>query len=282
MAFLLLCLAVSCAAIKKDHISGGSNADQEDSTDSLRFQSPLPASHWSTEASLPDISLMQVSLEIGPFPRDETGHQKKSQKGAGGVAMDVTKARSGPVEKGLDAAWPSNMTAEDTVRQAVAEASSAAQIAKDYATAFSRSLKDASWPTRLVTGSSKDQKLTHEEAPSHKVHRPVVRTAGHEKAESLDSVSRFIKEYLCTRSALLRLATLICGCLAVHLLLRWLHFAQTTAATASWKQVKARARGKKFDAGQEYEPSKQAGPNLYEPSLFHEDRDKRRVNMGGE
>eukprot|EP00913_Durusdinium_trenchii_P016489 g15499.t1 len=156
MAFLLLCLAVSCAAIKKDHISGGSNADQEDSTDSLRFQSPLPASHWSTEASLPDISLMQVSLEIGPFPRDEKpGHQKKSQKGAGGVAMDVTKARSGPVEKGLDAAWPSNMTAEDsisndsdTVRQAVAEASSAAQIAKDYATAFSRSLKDSIDSTR--------------------------------------------------------------------------------------------------------------------------------------
>eukprot|EP00440_Ansanella_granifera_P051233 gb/GFBE01055534.1/.p1 GENE.gb/GFBE01055534.1/~~gb/GFBE01055534.1/.p1 ORF type:complete len:337 (+),score=76.59 gb/GFBE01055534.1/:1-1011(+) len=122
--------------------------------------------------------------------------------------------------------------------------------------------------------------------------------------EVLGDVFSFIKDSVCTLCVLLRVAILLTGCVLVHLLCRGLEFGvsttgKATAAARAFCQKAMKAQVDKYVVKQspgqlKSTPKSEPGrdqyvphlhsehPDLFEPSPFHQDRDRRRAVAGGE
>mmetsp|Transcript_78836 Transcript_78836/g.189204 ORF Transcript_78836/g.189204 Transcript_78836/m.189204 type:complete len:310 (-) Transcript_78836:70-999(-) len=305
-AFVLTSV-IGCVAVKKDHINGV----DEDFDFNAPLAEPLPPYLPSTEA-MRDVSLVQVALEVqrSGSGKTKSGDLGKALTEATGAALEVAKDAGHAVhfnfsqvaseaaqaaaqlakvtwQESEHQAWPANMTAEDTVKNAAAEASSAAQMAKDYATALSHSLEDTSWSHQHAPSAPKADGA-QSSSQNDASHRPVVRQKSAEPSIKASQywaaflkASANMQESVCNRYVLLRISILLAGCFILHLL-RWgLHPVTQGKAAASAVCNKVR-HAQPFGANRDSSSMPSGHPDLYEPSSFHEDRDRRRVVTGGE
>eukprot|EP00439_Symbiodinium_sp_Y106_P052414 s3631_g7.t1 len=300
MPRILLVVVQLAFAMKKDHVT----------TDEGPYPAPLLAAalhsiQLSEVAPVRELSFMQVSLEV----------QSRSPRSHGDPAVDFSKTLTDATDAALEAAqegWDAGKSAVHLSEVASEAAHAAAQIA---VTLQSRDAE--AWPSNATAvqatpnlGESLATKLSEEirrpgaknsssTAPalsSDASHRPVVRSGevihrtsqlSHQQQSwlhmrDLAAFLRFLEEAVCTKYVLLRVAFLLLGCLILHVMRCGLPLMGVQSTSVSKQALKSQV--KRFNMAHErYDPTLSVGhPDLYEPSPFHDDRDKRRAVTGGE
>ncbi|CAE7764784.1 unnamed protein product [Symbiodinium sp. CCMP2592] len=294
MPRILLVVVQLAFAMKKDHVT----TDEGPSPAPL-LAAALHSIQLSEVAPVRELSFMQVSLEV----------QSRSPRSHGDPAVDFSKTLTDATDAALEAAQDAGKSAVHLSEVASEAAHAAAQIA---VTLQSRDAE--AWPSNATAvqatpnlGESLATKLSEEyAAPDSEIrrpgaknssstapavapdasHRPVVRSGEviHRTSQMRDLAAflRCLEEAVCTKYVLLRVAFLLLGCLILHVMRCGLPLMGVQSTSVSKQALKSQV--KRFNMAHErYDPTLSAGhPDLYEPSPFHDDKDKRRAVTGGE
>jgi len=296
MPRILLVVVQLAFAMKKDHVT---TDEEKGSSPAPLLAAALHSIQLSEVAPVRELSFMQVSLEV----------QSRSPRSHGAPAVDFSKTLTDATDAALEAAQDAGKSAVHLSEVASEAAHAAAQIA---VTLQSRDAE--AWPSNATAvqatptlGESLATKLSEEYAASASAihqpraknnsntapavasdasHRPVVRSGEAinrtSQMRDLGAFLRCLEEAMCTKYVLLRVGFLLLGCVILHVMRCGLPVMGVQGTSVCKQALKSQV--KRFNMAHErYDPTLSAGhPDLYEPSPFHDDRDKRRAVTGGE